>query len=158
MKTQMLELLKQNGYITVSKVLARTIGLHETTIFSELLSLYFYKNLEWFYATSDYLKKQTTLSNYYQTKAIDHLKKIGFIDCKRKGVPARRWFKITIDDEGLFQFLKGLKTCIKTVSKQELKPVENYSYNNNTNNNKINIPDSIRVKPYKRRSTPLEDY
>lgn len=107
MKTQMLELLKQNGYIIVSKILANKIGLNETTIFSELLNLYFYKKAKWFYATAEYLKKQTSLSNYYQIKAIDKLKKIGFIDWKLKGIPARKHFRITVDDDGLFKFLNG---------------------------------------------------
>jgi hypothetical protein len=59
--------------------------------------LYWYKkgrNPEWFYKTVDELEEETTLTKRQQRTAIKKCKKLGLIDFKRMGIPAKRHFKI----------------------------------------------------------------
>lgn len=95
-----LKLIESTGYITVSKELARNIGLDETLILTELISKYNYwkenNKLKdgYFYVTIKDLKKETTLTKYRQTKAINNLKELNLIKTKKQGLPAKRYFTI----------------------------------------------------------------
>ena len=97
-----LKLIESKGYITVSKELARNIGLDETMILTELLSKYnYWKDKEklteegYFYITIKDLKHETTLTKYRQTQAINNLKKMNLIKTKKQGLPAKRYFTIS---------------------------------------------------------------
>ena len=165
-----LDLIKSNGYITVSKELAKEIGLNETIILSELISQYEYfkkngqlKDNKWFYCTIEKMEEQTTLNRYYQNKAIDNLKELGLLEVERKGLPARRYFKI-VENEIIKLFLDKKseeprhlqnenisQTGMKQSYKQESNSVTNIN-NNNNNNNKTEeedareIPEKISTK------------
>ena len=100
-----LKLIESKGYITVSKELARNIGLDETMILTELISKYNYwsennqlTDQGYFYITIEDLKKETTLTRYRQTKAINNLKEMNLISTKKQGLPAKRYFKIHINN------------------------------------------------------------
>lgn len=97
-----LDLLRADGSIVVNKKLARKIGLDQAIIYSELVSMYkFYKaqnkliDGEWFYCTIESLEANTTLKKDKQNRAINELVKLGLIETKRMGLPARRYFRIT---------------------------------------------------------------
>ena len=95
-----LDLIKSTGYITVSKELAREIGLNESIILAELISQreYFKQNNHlkkgWFYCTVKKMEKHTTLKRKNQDKAINKLIRLNLIEKDNKGIPAKRHFKV----------------------------------------------------------------
>lgn len=100
----LLELLRSDGSIIVNKTLAREIGIESAIIYSELISKYIYFGnkgmLEdgYFFNTIDNMEFDTMLTKYAQSKAINNLVKLGLIEYKRKGMPAKRYFKILNND------------------------------------------------------------
>lgn len=100
-----LELLRSDGSIVVNKFLARTIGLNESIILSELISwyLYYQKNGQlddqnMFFCTVEKMEENTTFSKHIQSKAITKLEKLNLIEYKQKGLPAKRYFKICVNE------------------------------------------------------------
>ena len=95
-----MELLATNGYIRVNKRLIRECGLYEAIMLGELCGEYLYWKdrdaLEngWFFSTIENVEYNTTLSAYQQREAIKNLVKMGLIECEKRGLPAKRWFKI----------------------------------------------------------------
>ncbi|MGM0411076.1 MAG: DnaD domain-containing protein [Bacillota bacterium] len=118
-----LRLIESKGYITVSKELARNIGLDETIILTELISKYNYwrdnEQLKkgYFYITIKDLKKETTLTKYRQTKAINNLKDLGLIKTKKQGLPAKRYFTICREDIKRLFFNLDKQKSIKNAEK-----------------------------------------
>lgn len=107
-----LNLLRADGSLTTNKSLAHEIGLHEALIYGELVSLYMYWSKqdrltdgEWFFCTIDNLWENTTLKKDQQSRAITQLTKLGLIETKRMGLPARRYFRLTNE---IYNFL-GIK-------------------------------------------------
>jgi len=108
----LIELLKSDDNIICNKKLARNIGLHETILYSELLSkyLYFSKNNQlnkygYFFNTVENMQQDTTLSDSQQRKTIKNLGLLGLIKYRRYGMPAKRCFKIVINQELLKKYL-----------------------------------------------------
>lgn len=98
-----LDLLRSDGSIVVNKRLAKEIGLNEAIIYSELVSLHKYWEDRgeltedgWFFCTIENLEENTTIKKDTQNRAISKLeKKLGLIETKRMGLPAKRYFRIT---------------------------------------------------------------
>lgn len=136
-----IHLLTSNGFITVNKHLARTLGLDEAVIFGELCSKYDYREARgeldengYFFCTVEDLEENTSLNDHKQRKAINSLVKIGLIEQVTKGLPRKRFFKINenavlkIFD---IQSLKNLRTVSENFKEIELK---NFQINKNTHN------------------------
>lgn len=93
-------LLNANNYFTVNREIARKIGLEATIFLSEIIDKFTYfesKNMledGWFYLTMEDVLERTTLSRRYQDTAIKILTSLGFIEMKRMGMPAKRYFKV----------------------------------------------------------------
>ena len=51
----------------------------------------------WFFSTIENVEYNTTLTAYQQREAIKNLVKMGLIECEKRGLPARRWFKINVE-------------------------------------------------------------
>lgn len=107
--------MRSDGYITVNKKLAKAIGLHESIIYSELLSRYFYfanhnglTDDGYFFNTIEDLEDGTTLTRHQQPKAINKLCKLNLIDCKIKGIPAKRYFKINENTNALLAVINEI--------------------------------------------------
>lgn len=119
------KLLIADGSIIINRALAKEIGLHEAIVYAELLSkCNWYKannklNKGWFFSTIEDLQDSTTLSGYQQRKAIKHLRALGLIDVKWRGMPKSRYFKIIEDSEII---LKLLSSKNKSSSDEETKP------------------------------------
>lgn len=99
---ELFDLIRQDAYISINKELARTIGLVETVLYSELVSKYKYwkdreqlTEEEWFYCTSEQLEHDTATTRKKRETAIRNLKKHGLIETKRIGLPAKTHYKIT---------------------------------------------------------------
>ena len=107
----MKNLLSSTAFLVVNKSLAKQIGLKETVLLADLISKeeYFIANGMtdgWFFNTEANIEADTTLTPFQQRKCIKALKKYGIIETKRKGVPAKQFFKI--NEELVVKFLNNL--------------------------------------------------
>ena len=139
----MKHLRSSSAFLVFNKELARQIGLKETVLLADLISKeeYFITNGMsdgWFFNTEDNIQKDTTLTPSQQRKCIKNLVELNIIEAKRKGVPAKRYFKI--NEEQVINFLNNLS----------LKKVT--SINNNKeikiNNKYFKKPKPIEIKIY----------
>ena len=139
----MKHLLSSTSFLILNKYLAKKIGLKAAVLLGDLISKeeYFISNGMtdgWFFNTEANIQEDTTLNSYHQRKAVKVLKDLNFIDVKRKGIPAKQYFKI--NEEQVLQFLNNLSA-------------KNYTTINNNNsiiiNNKyFKKPKLIEVKIY----------
>jgi len=107
----MKHLLSSTAFIVLNKQLAKKIGLNPAILLSDLISKeeYFISNGMtdgWFFNTESNIEEDTTLNSYMQRKCIRVLKQEGLIEVKRKGIPAKQYFKI--NEEQVIQILNNL--------------------------------------------------
>lgn len=139
-----LDLLSSTNFISVNKTIAAEVGLEAAVILGELASEHNYwssrNELEdgYFYSTVENLQEKTFLSGHNQRIAIEKLQEKGWIDIKKKGLPAKRYIKLNEDQILLFfvnnKSLKNLTTGDKIFKEQEIK---NFNANNNISKNNI---------------------
>ena len=139
----MKHLLSSTAFLVLNKELARQIGLKESVLLADLISKeeYFIANGMtdgWFFNTEANIEKDTTLTAYQQRKCIKSLKKIGIIETKRKGVPARQYFKI--NEELVIKFLNNL-SLIKPTTINKNKEIK-------INNKYFKKPTTWEIKIY----------
>ena len=97
----MKQLLSSSAFIVLNKELARQIGLKEAVLLADLISKEEYfisKGMQdgWFFNTEANIQEDTTLTPFQQRKCLKVLKKYDIIQVKRKGIPAKQYFKIII--------------------------------------------------------------
>jgi len=98
----MIRLLSSSAFLIVNKRLAKQIGLKATILLADLISKneYFHDKAsiadyqEWFFNTEANITKDTTLSAHQQREALKILKAQGCVSVERKGLPAKRYFRI----------------------------------------------------------------
>ena len=95
----MRHLLSSSAFIIFNKELARQVGLKEAILLADLISKeeYFIANGMtdgWFFNTEANIEKDTTLTLYQQRKCLKTLKTNLVLETKRKGIPAKQYFKI----------------------------------------------------------------
>ena len=95
----MKHLLSSSAFIIFNKELARQVGLKEAILLADLISKeeYFIANGMtdgWFFNTEANIEKDTTLTPYQQRKCLKTLKTRLVLETKRKGIPAKQYFKI----------------------------------------------------------------
>ena len=95
----MKHLLSSSAFLIVNKQLAKQVGLKGAVLLADLISKeeYFIANGMtdgWFFNTEDNIERDTTLTSYQQRKVLKTLKKYEIIETKRKGIPAKQYFKI----------------------------------------------------------------
>ena len=100
---QFLELFGTDAFISVNKHLVKRVGLVEAVFFGELLSKYkYYKSQgqlvkeKWFYATVESIEESLNISKDIQEPAIKNLVKMGLIEKKIMGLPAKRHFAVNV--------------------------------------------------------------
>jgi len=127
----MKNLLSSTAFIILNKKLAKEIGLKSAILLSDLISKeeYFIANGMtdgWFFNTEVNIEKDTTLNAYNQRKCIKILKEAGYIEVKRKGIPAKQYFKI--NEEQVIQNLNNLssKKYITINKNKEIKIINKY--------------------------------
>jgi len=146
----MKHLLSSTAFIILNKELAKQVGLKEAVLLADLISKeeYFISNGMtdgWFFNTESNIEEDTTLNSYQQRKCIKKLKEVGLIETKRKGIPAKQYFKI--NEEQVLQILNNLsykkqttinKNKIITIhnkyfKKPKISEVEDYCLKRNNN-------------------------
>jgi hypothetical protein len=119
----MKHLLSSSAFLVVNKTLAKNIGLKETILLADLISKeeYFIDNGMtdgWFFNTEANIQKDTTLTSYQQRNALKSLKNHQIIKTKRKGIPAKQFFKI--NEEQVIKFLNNKSlTNLTTINKNK---------------------------------------
>tara|TARA_R100001594_G_C4016125_1_gene258092 strand:- start:294 stop:926 length:633 start_codon:yes stop_codon:yes gene_type:complete len=144
----MRNLLSSTAFIVLNKELARQIGLNEAVLLADLISKEEYfisKGMTdgWFFNTEPNIQRDTTLTPFQQRRCLKTLKKYDIIKVKRKGIPAKQYFKI--NEQQVIKFLNNLSSTnltsinnikeIKLTNKYFKKPsveeVGNYCYERN---------------------------
>lgn len=161
-----LKLLASRNFIAVNKTLMIKLGIDEAIMIGELASEYDYWETQYqldeegfFYATVEKVEQNTTLTKYKQKKALDKLQKLGVVEVKRKGVPAKRYIKI--NEKRLFEILDNKKSKNFTSRSQKILPLEvkkfdlNNNINKNINNNSFSVEkEKKREKTENKKFTP----
>lgn len=94
------QVLNPNNTLTINRPLAHAIGLSEATVYAALIAkCSYYERTDklddgWFYSTVPDLEESTSLSEYQQKRCIANLVKVGLIESKNRGLPAKRSFRI----------------------------------------------------------------
>lgn len=127
----MISLLSSTAYLIVNKDLSQKVGLQAAALLADLISkqVYFENkqgNIDYFFNTADNIQKDTTLSPYQQRAAIAILKRFNLITTKRKGIPAKRYFKVNAGQ--VMQFLNNKElTNLKTTNNNKEIIINNKS-------------------------------
>lgn len=129
------DLLRADGSIVINKNLITGIGLNESIMFCELLSRYYYfadrKQLQddgSFFNTIFDLSLGTGLADKAQRTAITKLTKLGLLSSTVKGIPAKRYFKITGSQELITSYLQqGSDKRARLIEEHQENPL-NISY------------------------------
>ena len=144
----MKNLLSSTAFLVVNKELAKQIGLHEVVLLADLISKeqYFIDNNQlnegYFFNTAKNIQADTTLTSHQQRKAIKKLKKLGIIETKLVGIPAKQHFKIMTN-----KLLSYFNTSYLKSEEQEVKKTQTINKNKEiTINNNISIRDRILEK------------
>lgn len=146
-----IQLLNPDNTISAHRMLAHAIGMTETIIYSALISkqtYYLNNNMlhegGWFFSTIADLQESTTFGAKAQKTAIENLIKHGLIDCKCKGMPAKRYFRITNDMEILMKLIdEGTEICQKISAKANRNSCKNYEILNENSYEKSEIPEDV---------------
>jgi len=129
----MKHLLSSSAFLVVNKQLAKVIGLKETVLLADLISKeeYFIANGMtdgWFFNTEKNIEDDTTLTPFQQRKCLKALRKYGIIETKRRGVPAKQYFKI--NEQLVVKFLNNLSsTKCTTINKNKVITIHNKYFN-----------------------------
>ena len=125
----MKHLLSSTAFLVLNKNLAREIGLKAAVLLSDLISKEEYfitKGMSdgWFFNTEANIQEDTTLNPYHQRKCIKTLKNLNLISVKRKGIPAKQYFKI--NEEQVLQILNNLTDKnLTTINKNKEIKIKN---------------------------------
>lgn len=98
-----LKFFASDAHIVYNHYIAKEVGIYEAIVLGVLLSAddYWEKQgrefEDFFYCTVEYMQSKTALTEHQQRNAINNLEKEGYIETKRMGLPARRYFKINYD-------------------------------------------------------------
>lgn len=146
-----LDLLSNDNFIILNKTLAKEIGIENAIVFGALCSYQRMCGNEEFYKEQEKIIEDTCLTEYLVRKSIKELTEIGLISCKKKGMPAKYYFKINdsltckiLTSSGAkFDTTGGHKNATTCGAKFDTTKEKQYNKNNNKNNNiKENIKES----------------
>lgn len=129
---EIFELINPANTIGGNRYLAHAIGVAEAVIYSALLAKSAYYEERgmisdgWFFSTVADLEESTTFSEKQQRRAIDKLIKAGLIRSERRGMPAKRFFKISENLDKLKEIIAlGEEIVAKKFGERKLKVNEN---------------------------------
>lgn len=112
--------LSGSSYFMVNKTILKKVGVDEAILLSCLVEAEEIFENEWFFQTVETIEELTTLTEYRQNKAIKNLEKLGVLEKKLLGMPAKRHFRINI--QKILEFLQFHKNLGNKIPKN-LSPV-----------------------------------
>lgn len=125
---EMFKLLNPDNTVTINRPLAHALGVNEAMIYSALIAKQaYYEQREMldedgcFYSTIVDLQESTGLTRYQQDGAIKNLIAINLIECSKKGIPARRFFRVNNDVKLLQAFLQKGEEIMLSLNPLALK-------------------------------------
>ena len=148
-----LSLLASDNYIVINRDLLKKYGINVTLMLCELAGEYNYYDqngkLEdgMFYSTIENISERTGLSKYQQSEALKVLDNIGIVKSVVKGIPAKRYFKIDIEE------LAKQIVNISPSSCQEIGKLDGEKLETKNNNRKL-INKSNNIKESKKERKP----
>ncbi|MGL5594778.1 hypothetical protein [Cetobacterium sp.] len=86
-----------SSYFMLNKVILKEVGLDEAVILSCLIEAGELFEKEWFYQTVETVEELTTITEYRQNRALKNLEKMGILERKLMGLPAKRHFRINVE-------------------------------------------------------------
>lgn len=129
-----IQMLNPTNTSHYNRLLAHAIGVNEAIIYAALISKTVYYNSNnmldedgFFYATVNDIQGSTALTQRQQETAIKRLVSLGLIEAVRKGIPAKKYFRIIQDKDLLINVLsEGEKAEIAFKNKKSAdKPLYN---------------------------------
>jgi hypothetical protein len=132
----MKHLLSSTAFLVLNKELSKQVGLNAAVLLADLISKEEYfiaKGMTdgWFFNTETNIERDTTLTAYQQRKCLKTLKKHQLIEVKRKGVPAKQFFKI--NEQLIIKFLNNLSLSkCTTINKNKEIIITNKYFNKPT--------------------------
>lgn len=146
-----LSLLASDNYIVINRDLLKKYGINVTLMLCELASEYNYFDKSgmlddgMFFSTIDNIYEKTGLSKYQQTEALKVLDKIGIVKSVVKGIPAKRYFKIDVEELAK-QIVNISPSSCKKIGKLDGEKVETKNNNRKLINNSNNLKDKESKK------------
>lgn len=169
---ELFKLLNPDNTVTINRPLAHALGTNEAIIYSALIAKQaFYEQREmldsegWFYSTVNDLEESTALTKRQQSYSIKALVVAGLIESEKRGMPARRCFRVLENVELLKSYIEkgaakmfelnpiaqksgenvsasGNKTARQAETNSSDKSEQNVAYTYNPNNkSKIKNPN-----------------
>lgn len=153
-------ILNQSHNINVSLPLIHAIGNNEALLFQTLISKYNYYSEKgmlddkgYFYATALDMEFSTGLSQRQQTSVVKSLEELGLINTVRKGMPAKKYFKLTenmtilaeLITKGIDKLnaLKAEKKAVTSTIPHSFDKMSNQDLTECQNKNEQNVETSI---------------
>lgn len=146
-----LSLLASDNYIVINRDLLKKYGINVTLMLCELASEYNYFDKSgmlddgMFFSTIDNIYEKTGLSKYQQTEALKVLDNIGIVKSVVKGIPAKRYFKIDVEELAK-QIVNISTSSCKEIGKLDGEKVETKNNNRKLINNSNNLKDKESKK------------
>ncbi|MCM1166661.1 MAG: hypothetical protein NC299_14225 [Lachnospiraceae bacterium] len=136
---EIFKLLNPDNTVTINRPLAHAFGTNEAIIYSALIAKQAYYDKHnmldedgCFYSTIADLQESTGLTRYQQDGAIKYLAETGLIECCKKGIPARRFFRVNNDIvllRTLLQNGEGIMRSLNPLTVKNSKQVCKFSTN-----------------------------
>lgn len=131
---KILERLNPNNTISINRPIAHALGLGAAVVYAALINKQvYYKQHNMldedglFYSTIADLQESTSMGKCQQSNAIKVLTDAGLVEVCRRGMPAKRYFRVRDEVELLDKFLKQGKEIIA-----ELNPIAQLDDNRQT--------------------------
>lgn len=159
--SSIIKLIAGNNYVVLNRDLIRILGVNAALLLAELSSEYSYFEKEKmlqpdgsFFSTQENIEQHTTLTRSQQKPALDILISKGILQYVRKGMPAKRYFKIdesrileVLADSDDLQLAENLQTCLQDSANRkaenlltsEQKTCQQVSRKSATNINNITV-------------------
>lgn len=128
------QLLMSSNYFILNKQLVKALGIETAFLLSALVEAddQLADEEGWFYQTSKTIEDITGLSNYKQSLGIEKLIDLGILEQINKGIPMKRYFKISYEKIQKLVFKnfenctsKNLKTSSQKISKNKELNINN---------------------------------
>ena len=120
-KSAIKELLMAGNFLAINKTVMQKLGLETAVLLSSFAEADRLSNDGWFYQTIDTVEKHTTLSRHKQDKAIAQLEQLQILETDRRGIPAKRYFKIDYDILASYLFVNNSQASLSKINKLECK-------------------------------------
>lgn len=137
---KILEKLNPKNTVSFSRPIAHALGLGAAVVYSALIAKQVYyeqRNMlddeGYFYSTIADLQESTSMTKSQQSSAIKLLVEVGLVECRKRGMPARRCFRVYDDVEVLDEYLKVGDGVMERLNPIAQKPCENAPTSDNKN-------------------------